>query len=41
MKQKNIKFKISGENPNFTPKELEERILEEFRNKDYQIDTIG
>ena len=40
-KQKNIKVKTIGDNPNFTHKELEDRILEEFRNKDYQIDTIG
>ena len=41
MKQKNIKFKISGENPNFTPKELEERILEKIWNDGYQIDPTG
>ncbi len=41
-KQKNIKVKTIGDNPNFTPKELEEKILEEFRNKKYyQIDNIG
>ena len=41
-KQKNIKIKTIGDNPNFTPKELEERILEEFRKKKYyQIDNIG
>ncbi len=41
-KQKNIKVKTIGDNPNFTPKELEERILEEFRKKKYyQIDNIG
>lgn len=41
-KQKNIKIKTIGDNPNFTPKELEEKILEEFRNKKYyQIDNIG
>ena len=41
-KQKNIKIKTIGDNPNFTPKELEERVLEEFRNKKYyQIDNIG
>ena len=39
--RKNIKVKTIGDNPNFTHKELEDRILEEFRNKDYQIDTIG
>ena len=40
-KQNKIKVKTIGDNPNFTHKELEEKILEEFRNKDYQIDTIG
>ena len=41
-KQKNIKVKTIGDNPNFTPKELEEKMLEEFRNKKYyQIDNIG
>ena len=40
--RKNIKVKTIGDNPNFTPKELEEKILEEFRNKKYyQIDNIG
>ena len=40
-KQNKLKVKTIGDNPNFTPKELEEKILGEFRNKDYQIDTIG
>ena len=40
-KQNKLKVNTIGDNPNFTHKELEDRILEEFRNKDYQIDTIG
>ncbi len=41
-KRKNSKVKTIGDNPNVTPKELEEKILEEFRNKKYyQIDPIG
>jgi len=40
-KQKNIKVKTIGDNPNFTPKELKKRLLENVWNNGYQIDNIG
>jgi len=39
-KQKNIKLKTIGDNPNFTHKELK-RLLENVWNNGYQIDNIG
>ena len=39
--RKNIKVKTIGDNPNFTPKELEERLLKDVWNNGYQIDPIG
>ena len=40
-KQKNIKLKTIGDNPNFTPKELKKRLLKNVWNNGYQIDNIG
>jgi len=39
--RKNIKVKTIGDNPNFTPKELKDRLLEEVWNNGYQIDPRG